>query len=309
MLVLPSANRVYGRAAPGMACAELRAFGADDAEVVEWGGVPYVTFATETDVSAASCLYALFAVEADGLLRPVPGAARPPEGFDDSLVTIQRYPGKTNEQFTKLLLNLAWLAAGRPALVAGLRVLDPVAGRGTTLNHALLRGWSAAGVERDVKSVDAYEVFLRQWLQDHRVKHHFTKGRVRRDGRVVGRRFEVSVGAAGSAGLALVMVADDTRFTAEHFGKAAFDLVVADLPYSVQHRDQAGRVVAEALGGWASALKAGGGMALACNVRALPADALAALVEDAGLAVVDCEGFAHRVDQAIQRDVVVAVKR
>lgn len=304
MLVLPSANRVYGQAAPALACAELRAFGCTDVEAVELGGVPYVAFAAaeDLDVSSASCLYALFTMEPDGLLRPVPASARPAHGFDDSLVTIQRYPGKTNEQFTKLLLNLAWLAAGRPS--AG-RVLDPLAGRGTTLNHALLGGWRAAGVERDVRAVDAYEVFLRQWLQDHKVKHHFTRGRVRRDGKVVGRRFDLAI--AGAEG-AVSMVADDTRFTTDHFGARAFDLVVADLPYSVQHRDQAGRVAAEALGAWAAALKGGGGMALSCNVRALPRERLAALVDEAGLDVQPADGFEHRVDQAIQRDVVVAVK-
>ncbi len=48
-------------------------------------------------------------VEGDDLLRPT--ALRPLAYFDDDLLTIQKYSGKTNEQFTKLLLNVTVLAS------------------------------------------------------------------------------------------------------------------------------------------------------------------------------------------------------
>ena len=54
-----------------------------------------------------SSLYALFEVAGAAgseLLRPVP--LRRLDRYDDDLLTILKYPGKTNEQFTKLLLNV-----------------------------------------------------------------------------------------------------------------------------------------------------------------------------------------------------------
>src|SRR5688572_22833393 len=111
-LVLPSANRVYGRAAAGLARAELALFGSTvlaggigDIEERVIGGLPYVTFSATglsdrqvADLSNLSSLYALFEI-VDGDLRPVTVAPR--DRYDDDLLTIQRYTGKTNEQFTK----------------------------------------------------------------------------------------------------------------------------------------------------------------------------------------------------------------
>src|SRR5207249_9220513 len=62
------------------------------------------------------------------------------------IVETRRYRGKTNELFTGVLLNLALFAgdfAGR--LDERLRVLDPLAGGGTTLFAALARGYDAIG--------------------------------------------------------------------------------------------------------------------------------------------------------------------
>ena len=189
LLVLPAVNRVYGQAAPALTAAELAAFG----ETVlvgrvagighrEIGGVPYVTFSaadglTDRDVrhlSNLSSAYALFEAGPGDALRPV--TLHRLDRYDDDLLTIPRYTGKTNESFTKLLLNLA-LVCSRSAsdryLDDGGRVhvLDPLCGRGTTLHQAFMYGCDAAGVEVDAKAVDAYETFFVQWLQEKRIKH------------------------------------------------------------------------------------------------------------------------------------------
>jgi hypothetical protein len=66
-----------------------------------------------------------------------------------------------------------------------------------------------------------------------------------------------------------------------------------------------------ALPGWVRVLRPGGAVGIAVNIRTSPrADSLQALA-DAGLEPLDSEpyrGFEHRVDQAIVRDIVVAVK-
>lgn len=313
LLVLPSANRVYGRAAPALASAELRVVLGVEASVESIAGRSYLVFSVDDAVDAAavaalSSSFALFEVCDGGLLRPVPLPVV--ERFDEDLVTIQRYAGKTNEQFTRLLLNVAGALAGRCT-----RVLDPVAGRGTTLNHALLLGWSAAGVEVDGKAVDAYESFLRQWLRDKGVRHSWDAGRVRRDGKVVGRRFSASL----DDGLDVVVVQDETRMAGEHFRRGSFDAVVGDLPYGVQHGGRSGgssgsrarsplAMLEEALPAWVTVLRAGGSMVLAVNTKVAGFDAVRALLGGAGLDVLPLEGFEHRVDHAIQRDVVAAVK-
>ena len=111
LLVLPSANRVYGQAAPALAAAELRVVVGVEASVEAIAGLPYLVFSVDgavdaEAVAALSSSFALFEM-ADGgdLLRPVPLPSV--ERFDDDLVTIQRYAGKTNERFTRLLLNVA----------------------------------------------------------------------------------------------------------------------------------------------------------------------------------------------------------
>jgi hypothetical protein len=67
----------------------------------------------------------------------------------------------------------------------------------------------------------------------------------------------------------------------------------------------------EALPGWVGLLRPGGAVGIAVTLRTCPrADALALLAE-AGLEPRDTpayRGFEHRVDQAIQRDIVVGVK-
>ena len=160
LLLSPSANRVYAEAAPALTLAELAVLGEGvlgpaalrDARVERMGSVDYLVCAaddlaprTVAALSNLSTALALFARE-DGRLTPLD--LRRLDRFDSDLLTIQRYAGKTNELFTKLLLNvtLASSAAGRELGERPLSILDPLCGRGTTLNLALMYGLHAAGV-------------------------------------------------------------------------------------------------------------------------------------------------------------------
>ena len=313
LLVRPAANRVFGGDARRLLRSELlgverlRDGRVTGVEELELAGVPYLAIDGDPDlesVAALSSAYALFE-RADGqLLRPVelPDVER----FDDDLVTIQRYVGKTNETLTRLLLNLALAAAGARTG----RVLDPLCGRGTTLNQALLLGCDALGIDRDAKDTAAYATFLTTWLQDKRLKHQLDKGGGR-------QRFRVTIGRKGEAQQRVDVVTGDTTEAPKHVGRNAADAIVTDLPYGVQHGSRAGaalsrrpdELLAEALPAWRAALRPGGGLAVSWNVRLLGRDAVVAALEAAGYErpdLGDGVDFVHRVDRVITRDVVVA---
>lgn len=338
IMVYPAANRVYADSSVSLLVNELRVFdeavlGGKLADITPsvLAGVPYVTFtapALGTDeirlLSDLSTLYALFEV-ADGLLRPV--EVRRSDVFDSDLLTIQRYVGKTNELFTKLLLNVTALATDRPAQLAGgrLRVLDPLCGRGTTLNQAMMYGFDAAGIDVDGRDFDEYAKFIKTWLKNKRLKHSAETAPIRRNKAHVGRRLDITLGVtkeryqAGDT-LRLTFVHADSVRAAEFFKAGSFDLVVADAPYGVQHGSHRGGgelaraprdLLAAAVPGWVSLLRTGGALGISWNTKVAARSEVVRLLGDAGLEVLDSEayqGFAHRVDQAIVRDLVVARK-
>ncbi|MBX6356179.1 MAG: SAM-dependent methyltransferase [Micromonosporaceae bacterium] len=334
MLLAPSANRVYADAAARLTRAELAAFGEAvldgrlaEIEETEIAGVGYVTFTGELSgqdlayLANLSAGYALFELADGPLLRPV--RLRPLACFDDDLITIPKYAGKTNEQFTKLLLNVTLLASGSARSMVGTRltVLDPLCGRGTTLNQALMYGYHAIGIEVNGKDVDAYAAFLRTWLRRKRLKHSTDLHPVRRDRRLVARCFEAAVGdrRAGEQQRVTVYHADTTR--ARDFLRAGCaDVVVADAPYGVAHGSRTPDsglsrrpldLLRSAVPVWAQLLRPGGAAGIAWNTHVAGRDELAKILLDAGLTVVDTpayRGFGHWVDQAVNRDILVARK-
>jgi tRNA G10 N-methylase Trm11 len=225
-----------------------------------------------------------------------------------------------------MLLNVtvqSSAAAGR-ALTDRLRILDPLCGRGTTLNQAVMYGWHAAGVDLDERDVEAYAAFLPTWLKRKRLKHTAGTSRLRRDGRTLGRRFQAELAPdkeSWAAGDPITVTVDhaDTTAVPDIFRASSFDAIVTDAPYGVQHGSRSGGglhrspldLLTAALPGWVRVLRPGGAVGIAVNNRTSPrADTLRVLA-DAGLEPLDSDpyrGFEHRVDQAIVRDIVVAVK-
>jgi hypothetical protein len=338
MLILPSANRVYAESSVELTAAELAIFaaavlddGVGDIATEDIAGVSYVTFdsapldeRSTRFLANLSSIYALFAVEDGGLLRPVP--LRRLDRFDDDLVTIPKYAGKTNEQFTKLLLNATLMgsAFADRMLERRFSVLDPLAGRGTTLNQAMMYGYDAYGVDRDQKDFEAYGAFIQRWLKEKRIKHKAEHGPVRRNRQVVGRRLQITLAARKDDYKAadtqrIDMVNADTTRTLEFWKSGSVDLVVADAPYGVQHGSRTAKgldrgpleLLRAAAPAWAGALRPGGALGLSWNTFVADRADAAAVLADAGLEVLDTPAhrrLAHRVDQAIRRDVLIARK-
>lgn len=338
LLLYPAANRVYAESSRDLLRAELAVF-ADTvlttpiADVGERriGGVDYLGFTTsrplsETDVaylSNLSAVYALFELAGE-LLRPL--QMTPVAVFDSDLLTIQKYQGKTNELFTKLLLNVTVVSSRTPEslLQGGAHLLDPLCGRGTTLNQAMMYGFDATGVDADDKDFDAYCQFVKTWLRNKRIKHTANTIAIRRNKAQLGRRIDIEYGRSkqhyktGDVRTVSYLNCDSLR-TGELLRRNSVDFVVADVPYGVQHgskrpetpspaRDPVGLLTA-ALPGWLHTLRPGGTVGLSFNANVAGRDDMAKVLTDAGLELVTRPGFdsfTHRVDQAIVRDILVA---
>jgi hypothetical protein len=332
ILLAPSANRVYASEANRLVAAELKIMlGVDDRPAIEpvnLAGIGYLALATESldervcqALGRLSGCYAAFRREHDRL-QPIQLTA--PDLFDEDLVTIPKYPGKTNEQFTRLLINVT-LASMRRATSGPISILDPMCGRGTTLSTAMMLGCNASGVEVEAKAVEAYAAYLATYWRRKRLKHTLDVTPVRREGKIIGKRLEADVIPAGrEQPLALTVFSGDTRQSAALFGKRRFDAVVADAPYGVVHgshtdvrgasgkRDRsAAGLIGQALPVWAGQLKTGGALGLSWNAIGLKRDQLIEHFAAAGLEPLDFgpyRDFEHRVDSSIRRDIVVAIK-
>jgi SAM-dependent methyltransferase len=336
LLPSASANRVYGHTALQLVAAELRFIGREllggaVAEVTEarLGGVDYLMVdcgdcsldaISLAAVSNVSALHALFEVRDDAL---VPVGIAPRALVDEDITTIQRYVGKTNEQFTHLLINVT-LAASSGAFARLLddlpvRLLDPLCGRGTSLNQAVVYGLDAYGIEIDKTAFEAYTQFIGTWLKDKGLKHHLERAHLKRGREAPARRVSITYGRKGSETRhVLDVVQDDTVNAAYHVKRRSIDVVVADLPYGVQHANRAGpgrpsrspdELLQAALPVWVELLRPGGAIGLSWNRRTLDRARLHELVVSAGLRprmAPDDQSFVHRVDRAITRDLLVA---
>ena len=334
ILLAPSVNRVYASDAPRLAAAELGSLLDGLAipagvEQVELAGVRYLAVATADEpgpvwldaVAAVSGVLAVFRRDGE-LLAPV--QLRSPERYPDDLLTIQKYQGKTNEQWTRLLLNVTATATKEPGklLDGRLRVLDPMCGRGTTLNLALLLGLDVTGVDVDRKDFESYSAFLKTWMRQHRLKHSVVERQLRHAGTPRGRELQVEVAPTKEEFKAqhvqhVSYLNTDTTDLTGLLRSGSFDVVVTDTPYGVLHGSHGDRLersplhlLERALPGWGRVLRVGGAVGLSYNRHVAPREELAGLLREHGLDPVDHapDRFRHRVDASIDRDLIVARK-
>lgn len=244
------------------------------------------------------------------LLRPL---ETPVDHFlPHDLVETRRYRGKTNELFTDVLLNLALFASAfRERLDEPLRVLDPLAGGGTTLFAALIRGYHAVGIEREREDIDSTTAFARQYLREHGVPFKYVDERIRG----VGRRHLFTVGPPPDTRLLGLILGDSTAAPELLHGLpggARFHVLVTDLPYGIQHEGSVRDLLATALPAWQRCLYPGGAGALAWDATRLPRETVGALVRrHTDFIIVEqppFTGFAHTVDRQIRRRDVLLVR-
>jgi len=245
------------------------------------------------------------------LLRPLEPQFTPFVPLE--MAEVRRYKGKTNEVFTQVLLNMALFAgayAGR--FTERLRILDPLAGGGTTLFLGLAAGYDAFGIELERQDVETTAVFTRQYLQSEHIPYKELDER----GRRAGRRYQFEIGQKGATRL-LVLVHGDACQADLHMrevpGGPRMHAVVGDLPYGIQHFGEIAGILRKALPIWESMILPGGTLALAWNATRIERANMIELVEQhTHLKVRNDPPYTqlvHTVDRVIKRrDVLVAVK-
>jgi SAM-dependent methyltransferase len=298
------------------------------------GGIPYLCFGTESPVtdsdriwlSRLSFMYALFRLEklnGDIVLQPL---AKERSYFfdDDEISSMLKYNGKTNELFTRMMMNTAIFCAEYD-ISEGFTILDPLCGKGTTLFEGLLYGFHVYGVELDDKMVHEAYIFLKKYLEKARYKHTTHIERVTVNNNTAQRyRIELSRNKSDEKSgkiLNVDMVAGDTRNTSYYYRKNSVHIIIADLPYGVQHSSKNNKkdfsrnalpLLNEALPEWYKVLKPGGVMALAWNLFLIPRKEMESVLKTHGFILPEGEVFSqftHRVDQAIERDVIIGMKK
>ena len=341
ILANPGHNRVYFETSKALALSELSlalarlGLPAEPAGA-ELGGVYYVRFDAPKRLSDAelaviarlSFVYALFELEGEGEgLRLAPALLPPVQYISSSISGILKYSGKTNELFTRLLINAALLSTSFPA--EDIRLLDPVAGKGTTLFDGLSLGFDCCGVELSERSVNEGYTYLKKYLETEKLKHttgtekiNLAKGDAahRLFAEIARSKDEQKNGQTKHFELVCASSANADRL----YKKNSFHIIAGDLPYGVQHGNVAGtpqkgssptrnpkELINACAGAWYTVLKPGGAMALSWNSFVFSREEFAKLLEAKGFTVQQggaYERFEHRVDQSIRRDIIVAKK-
>lgn len=245
------------------------------------------------------------------LLRPVEPRFVPFVPLE--MAEVRRYKGKTNELFTRVLLNMAIFAGAYREQFAGrLRILDPLAGGGTTLFLALAAGYDAFGIEQNRQDVETTEVFVRQYFHSEHIAYKELDER----GRKAGRRYQFAVGPKGEAHH-LVLVHGETAQAFQHLqevpGGPHVHAIIGDLPYGIQHFGELVDLLNQALPAWEHLLLPGGTLALAWNATRIERSSLVKLVKSRTKLYtrddVPYTQLEHTVDRVIKkRDVLIAVK-
>ena len=327
--LLPHANIHYQDALKTLAASELHcilsALELDgEINVIEAYGTAFLSFETEElspaaieRISMHSALLMLCRQEGE-LLRPLPKADLSYVPRD--LAEVLKYKGKTSATFTAMMINCA-LASSRFFTKDGpVTVLDPVCGKGTTAFCALQRGMNAAGVDLDENDLAEADRYFERYLKLHHLKHQRSERSLTLSGKgvrqVVYTLADTKEHYQSGDTRTLTLTRADTAQASGILRKSPAEILVADLPYGIQHAPVNGRkpesfhqLLRRALPAWHEALKPGGAIALSFNTLTLPRAELHQLAEQAGFEPVHAPTevcFRHFVEQAVTRDVLIA---
>lgn len=325
-----SESRKAAMAELKVACTRLTAE-TKDVSLVQIAGIPYFKIETHTElsdedvkvISNLSFCFVIFILEEksnEKILKPVSLINN--EFVPEKITSILKYPGKTNELFTKMMINIARWSVDFD-LDTNYRLLDPVCGKGTTLFQSMVYGFESYGVEIDAKSVHELVVFFKKYIQGEKLKHNYIKRQISGKNKTEAAWINEFNLVKNDYASKLGVIAGNTLKTNEFFKESYFHFIVADLPYGIFHgnvKSKAGGnkkgnpidLLTNAIPVWHSVLKTGGVMVLAWNTNMLTKHRLESLLVYWGLDVLSgspYDEFKHKVDRAISRDIIVVKKK
>lgn len=337
ILANPGHNRIYFDTAMKIAVSELSAITESNGiniKVIdeEIQGLPEsLCFESDREldqddfklIGASSIYYAIFEIIEGNLLKPI--VVPDFHTFPESMVQILKYSGKTNEQFTRLMVNLAISAC--KTRTEKLVLLDPMCGKGTTLYEGFIRGLDVKGIEINEQWVQEIQTYVVRYMKEGRYKHKASKSR-RSDerGRKLANVFTLEAASTKESFAAgdiqtMELFCADTRKTGKILKKKSCDIIVSDLPYGVQHGSKSDTdvkmsrspldLLKSCLPSWSEVLKTKGSIVLSFNEFTMKYIEVAAALEKNGFRVLEdypYNNYIHRVDQSINRNVIVAVK-
>lgn len=337
ILCHPGHNRVYFEEAKRLFVNELTiaaakiSAGISDIGVKRIAGIDYLMFESQCDLTEAdlkilsqmSFTFALFKYRAS-IFEPV---ELPLFGFvDQNISRILKYTGKTNEVFTRLLINLAVFSSDFD-ITGDIRLLDPIAGKGTSLFEGLVCGYNVCGIEIGDKVVTEAYHFLRKYLEKEKYKHTVKQEKISGANKsFTALRYHFDIARSKSEAKnketrEFELISGSSLNANKYYKKNSFNIIVGDLPYGVQHGSVTNEkqssltrnpkeLLKACLPAWKDVLKTDGVMALSWNMFVLGRKELSKLLEDSGFMIFrsDSYNFEHRVDQAINRDIIVAKK-
>ena len=270
-----------------------------------------------TYLAGHSCV-TLLAEKEGAFLRPLP--VSPFFYVPEELPEVLKYKGKTNATFMRMMFNTALSLSSFAHTNAPVTVLDPLCGRGTGLFCGLLSGANGVGLDVDARDLKEASDYFGRFLKLNRFKHTLSEvSETIRGQAVPGRVFRFSSSKEAYARgdvRSLSFFQGDTALAPSLLKKQKAHVLLADLPYGIQHAPQSGSriesfeaVLARALPAWKKALLPGAALALSFNDLTLRPDKLRSILTDVGFAPLDepeCSDLSHPVEQAVHRDLVFA---
>jgi len=340
ILYHPGHNRVYFEASLKLAVSEFHIVAEklstdySGVERVTLCGVDYLTFhvmhkLSEKDVrilSDLSFLYALYELineNGETCLKPIQTTREP--FVDESIGTILKYTGKTNEIFTRMMINIAFYSQDNPGHI---RLLDPVSGKGTTLFEGLIKGFHVYGIEIGDRVVNEAYHFVKRFLETARYKFEHTCMKISGPNKsfsATRHTFEIAKEKEAfkqKDTKIIELIAGNSLHANAYYKKNYFNMIVGDLPYGVQHGNVTNEkqssmtrnpteLLHACLLSWYDVLKPNGILVLAWNNKVITRGKMERLFEEQGFTVKNDAAylqFMHRVDQSIVRDILVAQK-
>jgi hypothetical protein len=232
----------------------------------------------------------------------------PQFNLPEELVWGNKYKGKTNEIVTQLAINVGMQYAPTIEGKTTVKLLDPMAGRGTTLLWAARYGIDAIGIERNREALDHFCRHVKRQCKLHRIKHRYIQGNIGKKNKLgLGGFHEVQWEHCKSK----LIIGDSSNLTSS-FLSDRFHLIVCDIPYGIQFFGKGGQrnphqLIETCAQTWIERLYPEGIIVIIFNSFQPKRKHLIEVFEKNHLEKIEFEA-PHRMSESIKRDLVVFKK-